>query len=50
MLAGINDTEEDAQRLLDISRSVPCKFNLIRKAPCLSPKGRFRYIASRAER
>lgn len=29
MLAGINDSDEDAERLLEISRMVPCKFNLI---------------------
>ena len=29
MLAGINDSDEDAERLLEISRTVPCKFNLI---------------------
>jgi len=29
MLAGINDSNEDAARLLEISRRVPCKFNLI---------------------
>lgn len=28
-LAGINDSDEDAERLLEISRSMPCKFNLI---------------------
>jgi len=29
LLAGINDSDEDAKRLLEISRSMPCKFNLI---------------------
>ena len=29
LLAGINDSDEDAERLLEISRSMPCKFNLI---------------------
>jgi 23S rRNA (adenine2503-C2)-methyltransferase len=29
MLAGINDSDEDAERLIEISRNVPCKFNLI---------------------
>jgi 23S rRNA (adenine2503-C2)-methyltransferase len=29
LLAGINDSDEDAERLLEISRSMPSKFNLI---------------------
>ena len=29
MLAGVNDSSEDADRLLDIAKRVPCKFNLI---------------------
>ena len=29
LLAGINDSDEDVERLLEISRSMPCKFNLI---------------------
>ena len=29
MLAGVNDSSEDADRLLDIARRVPCTFNLI---------------------
>ena len=29
MLEGVNDGDEDAARLLEISRRVPCKFNLI---------------------
>eukprot|EP00898_Chlorokybus_atmophyticus_P007945 jgi/Chlat1/8151/Chrsp76S09201 len=29
MLAGVNDSEEDAARALELTRGVPCKFNLI---------------------
>ena len=28
-LEGINDSDDDAERLIEISRSMPCKFNLI---------------------
>ncbi|GLT46543.1 hypothetical protein SLA2020_202870 [Shorea laevis] len=29
MLAGINDSMEDARRLIDLVKGIPCKINLI---------------------